>query len=385
MNPIRMLLAAALTATFVTPVLAQQQGRFVVMLGQDTTGAEQYTRTADRLVVEQLGRAPRTLRRHFEYDFRNGALEHFRMVVAPPGSTTPTQTIEASFDADSMRAKITTGTNAAQDLRVAVPRGALVVAASSPWSNYETRVMQLVKSKADTSGGVMYFIGAATVDRFHLSRLGRDSVQITNAHGDEYRVRVDKSGALLGSRPVAGTQKFSITRVGSLDLDALGASYLAREQAGAGLGVLSPRDSLKVTAGGAALYVDYGRPAKRGRTVYGGIVPYGEVWRTGANAATQFRTDKTLVIGGQTLPAGFYTLWTLPSANGWKLIVNSETGQWGTAHKPEKDLLSVDMQVTTLPAVVEHFTIGIEPGADGGTLNLDWDTTRASVAFKVQP
>ena len=208
MNPIRMLLAAALTATFVTPVLAQQQGRFVVMLGQDTTGAEQYTRTADRLVVEQLGRAPRTLRRHFEYDFKNGALEHFRMVVAPPGSTTPTQTIEASFDADSMRAKITTGTNPAQDLRVAVPRGALVVAASSPWSNYETRVMQLVKSKADTSGGVMYFIGAATVDRFHLSRLGRDSVQITNAHGDEYRVRVDKSGALLGSRPVAGTQKF---------------------------------------------------------------------------------------------------------------------------------------------------------------------------------
>jgi hypothetical protein len=109
------------------------------------------------------------------------------------------------------------------------------------------------------------------------------------------------------------------------------------------------------------------------------------VWRTGANAATQFKTDKALDFGGTVVPPGFYTLWTLPTAGGWKLIVNSETGQWGTEHKTEKDLYTIDMKVATLPAPVERFTIGIEPAAGGGTMNFDWDTTRASAAFTVQP
>jgi len=210
-------------------------------------------------------------------------------------------------------------------------------------------------------------------------------VRIANTRDDIYVAKVDKKGRILGTRPVAGTQKFAITRVDKLDLDALVASYTAREQAGAGVGVLSPRDTVNVTnAGGATIMVDYGRPSKRGRAVYGGIVPYGEVWRTGANAATQFRTDKPLNFGDTVVPAGFYTLWTLPTASGWKLIVNSETGQWGTAHKPDKDLYTLDMKVSSLPQVVERFTISIEPGATGGVLNLDWDTTRASIAFTVK-
>ena len=131
--------------------------------------------------------------------------------------------------------------------------------------------------------------------------------------------------------------------------------------------------------------IDYSRPAKRGRVVYGGVVPYGEVWRTGANAATQFKTDKALDFGGTVVPAGFYTLWTVPTASGWKLIVNSETGQWGTAHKAEKDLYTIDMNVSALPQVVERFTISVEPTATGGVLDFDWDTTRASAAFTVQP
>ena len=160
--------------------------------------------------------------------------------------------------------------------------------------------------------------------------------------------------------------------------------HTAREQAGAGLGALSPRDSVKVVAGGAALWIDYGRPAKRGRVVFGDVVPYGEVWRTGANAATQFRSDKALDFGGTVVPAGFYTLWTLPSPTGWKLIVNGETGQWGTAHNAAKDLYTIEMKMSTLPQVVERFTIGVDATDQGGTINLDWDTTRASATFTVQ-
>jgi hypothetical protein len=149
--------------------------------------------------------------------------------------------------------------------------------------------------------------------------------------------------------------------------------------------MLSPRDSVVTTVAGAALWIDYGRPAKRGRVIFGTVVPFGEVWRTGANAATQFRTDKALDFAGTVVPAGFYTLWTVPSPNGWKLIINSETGQWGTAHKADKDLMTVDMKTSPLPQVVERFTISVEPGAQGGVLNMDWDTTRASAAFTVKP
>ena len=149
---------------------------------------------------------------------------------------------------------------------------------------------------------------------------------------------------------------------------------------------MSPRDSVKVaSAGGAAISIDYGRPAKRGRVVFGGIVPYGEVWRTGANAATQFRTDHALDFGGTVVPAGAYTLWTLPSAAGWKLIFNSQTGQWGTQHDASKDVFTVAMNLGVLPEVAERFTIGVEPGETGGRLIMDWDTTRAAVTFTTRP
>ena len=367
------------------PAWADESGNFVVRLGQDTTGVEHYVRTADKLEIDQVGRAPRTLHRHFIFDMKDGALTHLSAVVTPPGAAAPTQTIEGTCDADSLRLQIRNGGNAAPDLHAGFPRGSLAIFGSSPWSVYEGQIMKLVKSKADTLGGVLYFIGAATPDRYLLRKLGRDSVAISNTHADVYHAAVDKAGRIQGTLPIAGTQKFSITRVASLDVDAMATRYMAREQAGQGVGMLSPRDSVKVTAGGAALYIDYGRPAKRGRMVYGGIVPYGDVWRTGANAATQFRTDKSLDFGGTVVPAGFYTLWTLPTAAGWKLVVNSETGQWGTAHKAEKDLFTIPMQVSALPQVVERFTITVDSTPTGGVMNLDWDTTRASAAFSVKP
>ena len=379
------LFAVLLLVSAVAPAAADESGGFIVTLGQDTVGAERYTRTKDRIEVFQVGRAPRVLRRHYIYDLKNGAMTHVAVVVTPPGSTSPTQTIDATVDGDSLRGQVTTGSNPPVRTSVAWSAGTLISSGASPWAGYESLMPALLKSKSDTLGGRMYFVGAGNTDRYLLTKVGKDSVRISNTHQDVYVAKVDKKGLILGTRPVAGTQKFAITRVDKLDLDGLAAYYAAREQAGAGVGVLSPRDTVNVTnAGGATLMIDYGRPAKRGRVVYGGIVPYGEVWRTGANAATQFKTDKPLDFGGTVVPAGFYTLWTVPTANGWKLVVNGETGQWGTAHKPEKDLYTLDMRVSTLPQVVERFTISVDPSATGGVLNLDWDTTRSSIAFTVK-
>src|SRR5580704_1818688 len=105
--------------------------------------------------------------------------------------------------------------------------------------------------------------------------------------------------------------------------------------------VLSPRDTARATIGKAHVLVDYGRPSKRGRVIFGSLVPYGQVWRTGANAATTFVIDKDLTIGAQTVPAGTYTLYTLPSASNWLLIINKQTGQWGTEYDQSQDLVRI--------------------------------------------
>jgi hypothetical protein len=376
-----------LLASAGAPAAADESGGFIVTLGQDTVSAERYTRTKDRLDVYQVGRSPRVLRRHYVYDLKGGAITRLAVVVTPPGSENPTQTIDAKWDGDSLRTEIKTGANPPTRTALAVSPGTPVLSAASPWTVYELLLPALLKSKADTVGGRVFFIGGGNTERYQLAKVGKDSVRISNTRDDGYLAKVDKKGRILGTRPLSGTQKVAIARVNKLDLDALVASFAAREQAGAGVGVLSPRDTVRVTsAGGAAITIDYGRPAKRGRTVFGGVlVPYGEVWRTGANAATQFRTDKPLDFGGTVVPAGFYTLWTVPTATGWKLIVNSETGQWGTAHKADKDLFTLGMKVSSLPQVVERFTISVEPSPTGGVLNLDWDTTRASIAFTVKP
>ncbi len=385
MTHVRTLLALPLMLALAGPLAAQESGGFVVRLGVDTTSAERFTRTVARVEVDQVGRAPRTLRRHFVYEFERDALSHLSMVVTPPGSTTPTQTIEARFDADSMRMQVVGG-GATRDVRIGLQPGIVIVASSSPWVMYERQTMRLAKLKADTLRAPMYFLGAPATGWLRVSRLGRDSVVIQTDHADVFHARVDREGHLLGVRPISGTGKFGAERVPNLDLDALAAGFVAREHESGAMGALSPRDTVRVAdAGGASLWIDYGRPARRGRTIFGDVVPWGEVWRTGANAATQFRTDRALEMKGTVVPAGFYTLWTLPSPSGWKLIINGETGQWGTEHKAAKDLYTIDMEVSRLPGPVERFTIGIVPGPKGGVLNLDWDTTQASVPFTVSP
>jgi len=131
--------------------------------------------------------------------------------------------------------------------------------------------------------------------------------------------------------------------------------------------------------------IDYSRPSARGRKVMGELVPYGKVWRTGANSATTLTTDTNLTIGGASVPSGQYTLYTLPSENGWKLIINKQTKQWGTEYHQEQDLARVDMQVGKTKAPVEQFTISFQrTGGDSAKLILEWENTSASVDVREQ-
>ena len=155
----------------------------------------------------------------------------------------------------------------------------------------------------------------------------------------------------------------------------------AAPQAGSGMDtnpqtMPSPPADASVTLNGKAVTIHYNTPKMRGRKIMGGVVPYGKVWRTGANPATSFKTATNLMIGSAMVPAGSYTLYTLPSEGTWKLIINKQTGQWGTKYDQSQDLARVDMQKKTLSSSQETMSISFEnTRGDSTELHVKWETT----------
>lgn len=151
----------------------------------------------------------------------------------------------------------------------------------------------------------------------------------------------------------------------------------------------SPEDTVTHVQGDTELMVFYNRPSKKGRVIFGDLVPYGEVWRTGANEATTFTTTQDIEFGGKNLPAGSYTLWTIPGQEEWTVIINSKQYSWGVnfqsqaSREAESDVLQVTVPVQRLSTPVEQFTIDFEKDAGSTALVLMWDDTRIAVPLVI--
>lgn len=147
----------------------------------------------------------------------------------------------------------------------------------------------------------------------------------------------------------------------------------------------SPPATAEVTLDGNAVSIHYNTPFMRGRKIMGGLVPYGKVWRTGANPATSFKTAADLKVGGASVPAGAYTLYTLPSEGTWMLIINKQTGQWGTVYDQSQDLVRVEMKKNVLPQPQEKMSISFEHTRGKSTeLHVRWETTDVWVPVVAQ-
>jgi hypothetical protein len=140
-----------------------------------------------------------------------------------------------------------------------------------------------------------------------------------------------------------------------------------------------------VTLGGKTITIDYGAPSMRGRKIVGDVIPYDKVWRTGANTATTFVTQASLKMGSATVPAGSYTLYTLPSASQWMLIINKQTGQWGTEYNQEQDLVRIPMKSGELSLPQEKMSISFENTKGNSTdLHIRWEKADESVHITAQ-
>ncbi len=368
----------------------QDSGAFVVRLGVDTLSLEQYRRTATQLRGEYVIRLPRSVHRIYTAELNpDGSIRRFELVTHNIGAEPGPRETKTSIDLTRDSAVVTSPRgDSTVTAKVAVPKGTFpfqfyVIGLMEQMARYargtgkdSVRFSALPSATAPSGGYIKRRGGAASDTLVFMFDDG------PFAGVGPFTFRMDRQGHITWLTGKGSTVQIDVQRVASVPMAQAGPMFANRP-----LGLLSPRDTARTTLAGATLWVDYGRPMKRGRVIFGDVVPWNTVWRTGANAATQFNTAIDLVIGGAKVPAGTYTLWTLPSQTGWKVIINQQTGQWGTEYHEAQDLARVDAKVETLAAAVEQLFIGFEPApgnASATTLTILWDKTKVSVPVSKQ-
>jgi hypothetical protein len=146
---------------------------------------------------------------------------------------------------------------------------------------------------------------------------------------------------------------------------------------------VSPHEAVTGSVGGATISIEYGRPYAKGRTIWGGLNPWNKVWRLGADEATTLTTDTALQFGTLRVPAGKYTLYMWVSESDPRLIINKQTGQWGTEYDEKQDLGRVALTSTTANPPVEQLTVSVDSQASGGVLRITWADRQYSTPFTV--
>jgi hypothetical protein len=391
----RSILTALACAALAAPLAAQPHtGVYVVRLGKDTVAVERFSRSApNEYQVEQALASPtsRLFHTHIALAPSGDVASVFYMqhsIANPTGPLVASTQVAVTGDSATLVAK--RGDSTLAPRKVAGVAGALPTLPTA-FFGFELAAMRVLAAKQDRMS--VAFLGPNGVLRYTAFRVGADSMVFDLQSAPlTYRAKIDPTGRILGMHARGSTFQIVLERVASADPTAIATKWAA----GPAMGAYSPADSAALSVGGASVGVRYSRPAKRGRVVFGdsglAMEPYGKVWRTGANEATRFTTDRDLLIGDATVPAGTYTLWTHLDRAGWKLIVNKQilrpdgSGRplWGTMYDATQDLVKVPMTMSRLASPLEQMRIALEPQGAGAVLRVQWDTTQASVPLRAK-
>src|SRR5712691_12675665 len=276
----------------------QDSGAFVVRLGNDTLSLEQYTRTATQLRVEYVIRTPRSLHRVYTLDLNpDGTVRRLQLVThnigGGPGPMETKNSVDFSGDSAVL---VSPRGDSSVTTKLAVPRGTF------PYQFYVYGLMEQIGRWARGTGkDSVRFSALYSADRTsggYIRKRGGDTLVFMFDEGQlagvgPFTFGLDRQGHLTWLTGKGSTLQVEVQRVGSVPMAQAGPMFANRP-----LGQISPRDTARGSIGGAEVWVDYGRPTKRGRVIFGDVVPWNAVWRTGANAATQLNTSADLLIGG---------------------------------------------------------------------------------------
>lgn len=363
-----------------------ERGVLFMRLGPDTMFVERFELTRDRLYVESVVRTPSVIFRTFDARLNgDGSFASVRVAAFdaanPRGPATDSATV--AFSADSTFYSFGIGPGK-QSLRLP-GRGDYVISlpGNVTFVNHLLLAARATRARGDSLIGTMTTRNGAYPLR--VKRVAPDTLTVFAQIAGLMRVLLGADGKVVGLDGTGSSLGYIGTRGSWIDIDSVARAFSEHERRAGRTGSLSLRDTVIAEIGGARLSVDYGRPSRRGRAIFGNVVPFDRIWRTGANLATHFATDRPLDFNGLPLPAGTYTLHTIPRPDGWTLLVSSETGQWGSvAPDPQSFVARIPMRVRETSEVVETFTIGVVPDGAGGRIRLAWDRTLAEASFTVR-
>jgi len=353
----------------------------LVRLGDDTLAVEQYTRSGSRMEGVLVQRTPFTTMAHYSVQLAEGNVPRRAEYTLRRGNGAmvagTSQSLSVGFGADSV--SFTAHRASGDTTRTAAASGALLPYVNGSYALFELAIARLRASRRDSMqfGIIPLNFNVRGTTPLPVKIVGPDAARIS-WFGFPLYARFDNRGRLIGLDGTQTTVKVRVDRVAAMDLDSLGHAWTQRDSASGPAGQVSTRDTVRATIGNAHVWVDYGRPALRGRNVWANGVLGDTIWRTGANAATQLGTDADIAIGGATIPAGIYSLWT-STTGGYQLVVNRQHGQWGTEYDRRQDLVRIPLRESSLPSPVQRFTIDLQPQGSAATLTLDWGTKRLSV------
>lgn len=379
---------------------AEQYG-FLTMLGNDTISVESVTRQRNTLTSDEVDRFPRVRVRHTVVKLNSdGSIKHLVMDIRTPSEPANERERKVIADVADNKVKLSKKDGTGTVNRDFATDGAIVVAhVPQMYSLYELYFAAALKQAAAlklANGSpvqMRQFYIDREFDRFPLGHAtvtplgGGKATIIHDWLSGTGKATMDSSNHMLSYSGDRTTYKVAVSRLVSLpDIKNIADRFEAQEMKTGIVRSLSVRDTMQAQIGNVMFTVDYSRPLLRGRILLGDVIPYDRVWRTGANAATQFTTSAPIKLAGMQVPAGTYTLWTIPHVSGVDLIVNKQTGQWGTEYNGSYDLGTVRFTTESLTTPVEEFTISIVPGADThhGTLVMEWGTFRWTAAIEVQ-
>ena len=359
---------------------------YVAQLGNDTTSIEYIKRSPRRVVGEGVEQSPRVIRKRWEAHLdSDGRIRRWSMdkTFATP---LPGESEHASYLAEYAGDSVLITERTDSGTRRFVIQDA--VAVTVPWEAYtyglyDQMFAAAVAQSADTVPIKQYLPGYGFAQGVIRKRSGDTLTFVTGGLAGTGIATIDANRRMLTYSGKHTTYKHEVRRIAEApDFEDLFNRFAAREKA-APVKSLSVRDTLRATVGAAVISIEYSRPLQRGRKLLGELVPYGVVWRTGANAATHLTTSAPISIAGIDLDAGTYTVWTLPEPDGATLIMNRQTKIWGTRYNPKMDLGRAALVTRTLQQPVETFTFRIEPETErDATLVMEWGTFQWSAPIR---
>lgn len=351
---------------------------FVTKLGDDTLAVEQFLETDSGMVATVILRSPETRFSKYTLDLdETGGITQLQRTDYPPsvgfsGEGALTQSIVRQGDSLNVQFY---GDEEARTYMAPYEPGVLPFIDMVHWP-FELAFSAAVETGQDTVNQPL--LSGNRISNFIIADMEGDSMTIRHPFRGVMGVNVTPEGNIKHLDAGLTTRKLKVNRVNSIDMNALADRYAQNP-----IGELSGAVSAEFAFDGANFRVDYGSPQKRGRDLFGGIVPYGERWRTGANRATHFYTSSDVQIGDLQVPSGEYTIFTIPEEDGGTMIINSETGQNGNSYDETMDFGRVPMQVEQTDKITEAFTITVEETDEGGRLNLIWGNTVYYVNFTI--